>query len=313
MMIARARTRAVIPLWAALTACAGAQQRADTTFDLSVARPAHGDRHPLMVIDEAHNNFHTATGRYAPFAKLMRNDGLRVQALKASLSAAALEGVTVLVISNPAATGVGAGGLNSPPAFTDAECDAVREWVREGGSLLLISDHAPFGSATEILSMRFGVNFGKGFVHDTAHHAAGRGPTMLVFENERLGVHPIMNGRDSLERIRVVISFTGQSMSVPTGATSLLTLSPMAGESPTREDLARLRGVSAAGRSQGIAMAFGSGRVVMLGEAAMMSAQFAAGAAHEFGAPLTMGMNHPGSDDKQFALNVVRWLTGVLK
>ena len=33
------------------------------------------------------------------------------------------------------------------PAFTVAECDAVRDWVRIGGSLLLIADHVPWGDA----------------------------------------------------------------------------------------------------------------------------------------------------------------------
>ena len=52
----------------------------------------------------------------------------------------------------------------------------------------------------------------------------------------------------------------------------------------------------------------------MLGEAAMMSAQLAgSGGPDGAGTPRQMGMNHPGSDDKQFALNVERWLTGVLK
>jgi hypothetical protein len=310
--------RAALVLTFALAPMVQAQQEPDTAFDVSVARPAHTTRHPKLAIDEAHNNFHTATGRYAPFAKLMRNDGLRVSPSTAKLSAAALSGVDVLVISNPVAPGMAAGGATratatSAPAFTNAEALALREWVRGGGSLLLIADHAPFGSAAEVLARQFGVDFGKGFVIDTANFLAGRGPSMLVFRDERLGAHPIMNGRDSTERIRTVVSFTGQSLSVPAGATSLLQLAATAREAPSREDLAAGRTVPAAGRSQGIAMTFGSGRVVMLGEAAMMSAQLAAGAASAFAAPFTMGMNLPGTDDKQFALNVVRWLTGELK
>ncbi len=49
------------------------------------------------------------------------------------------------------------------------------------------------------------------------------------------------------------------------------------------------------------------GRVMVLGEAAMLSAQRAG----PFG--MLMGMNAPGSDDRQFALNVVRWLGGALR
>jgi len=62
----------------------------------------------------------------------------------------------------------------------------------------------------------------------------------------------------------------------------------------------------AAGRSQGLAFVFDKGRVVVTGEAAMLSAQRAG----PEGRP--MGMNMPGSDDRQLALNVMRWLTHTL-
>jgi hypothetical protein len=305
-------------LVAAVTAPLHAQQVADTSFDMSVARPAHTTRRPNVLLDEAHNNFHTASGRYLPWANLMRNDGVNVSPSTAVISAAVLKGVDVFVISNPVAPGMAAAGATaatatSAPAFTSAECDALAEWVRGGGALLLIADHAPFGSAAETLAKRFGVDFGKGFAFDTAHHLEGRGTSMLVFEKDLLGgPHPILNGRDANERIRLVVSFTGQSMSIPNGATPLLKLSPTARESASREDLAAGRSQPAAGRAQGIAFTFGRGRVVMLGEAAMMSAQLAGGAQATLAAPFTMGMNMPGTDDKQFALNVMRWLTGAL-
>src|SRR4051812_13435152 len=66
------------------------------------------------------------------------------------------------------------------------------------------------------------------------------------------------------------------------------------------------RFTSAAGRAQGVALAFGAGRVVVLGEAAMLSAQVA----ELPGQPtIHMGMNLPGTDDQQFALNVIHWLS----
>ena len=67
------------------------------------------------------------------------------------------------------------------------------------------------------------------------------------------------------------------------------------------------QGIPAPGRAQGLAFQVGKGRVVVLGEAAMLSAQLAGRAR----AP--MGMNVPGSDDRQLALNVVRWLGGALE
>jgi hypothetical protein len=37
-------------------------------------------------------------------------------------------------------------------AFTPSECEQVKQWVREVGSLLLISDHAPAGEAAVLTS-----------------------------------------------------------------------------------------------------------------------------------------------------------------
>jgi hypothetical protein len=64
---------------------------------------------------------------------------------------------------------------------------------------------------------------------------------------------------------------------------------------------------SAAGRVQGIAMSVGKGRIVVLGEAAMLSAQLAGPNRMPF------GMNRPGLDNKQIALNIMHWLSGLLK
>jgi hypothetical protein len=50
----------------------------------------------------------------------------------------------------------------------------------------------------------------------------------------------------------------------------------------------------------------GSGRVVILGEAAMLTAQVVNIPGRE---TMRMGMNVPGSDDQQFALNVLHWLS----
>ncbi|PYS33772.1 MAG: hypothetical protein DMF75_08470, partial [Acidobacteria bacterium] len=55
-----------------------AQQIADPNFDAKVAKPAYTKSGPKVLFDEAHNNFHTATGRYRPFADLITNDGYQV-------------------------------------------------------------------------------------------------------------------------------------------------------------------------------------------------------------------------------------------
>ena len=303
-----------------------AQQVADPGFDVSVKTPAYTRDHPRVVIDEAHRNFHTMDGRYKPFATLLRNDGYDVQPGRAPFSNASLAGVRVLVIANALGEGATVSIDSSPPAFTDAECDAVSAWVTGGGSLLLISDHTPMGDANEALGRRFGVTMGKGFVRSTdARFYMPNQPPQLLFsrENGRLADHAITRGRTAEERVNRVVSFTGQSLTVPAGAAAILVLGPDAWEAPTRDEaqlLARdaaaanagatftsTHGVAVPGRAQGVALTVGAGRVVILGEAAMMSAQLAGADGNQ----RPMGMNVPGSDDKQFALNILHWLSRV--
>jgi len=110
-----------------------------------------------------------------------------------------------------------------------------------------------------------------------------------------------------------VIAFTGQSLSVPEGAIVLLRISDDATESFDPQDQIKIQqgqpaGTKVKGGAQGIAMTLGSGRVAMFGEAAMFSAQVATLNGETFKA----GMNVPGTDDRQFALNVMRWLAHVI-
>src|SRR5687768_10099499 len=102
----------------ALTAAAPAlaqQQMVDPNFRPTVERPAYAEgQGPVVVIDEAHANFHRLEGQYAPFAALLRADGYRVRAGTQAFDAGGLEGVEVLVIANAGATSE----RPTPPAFT---------------------------------------------------------------------------------------------------------------------------------------------------------------------------------------------------
>src|ERR1700687_2853175 len=138
------------------------QQVNDPDYSTRVEHPAFTKRHPRVGIDEAHRNFHTRDGRYKPFAALMESDGYVVSAAP-RFDTGLLKGLDILVIAN-ALGEVRDGSMG--PAFTPLECDAVRDWVRGGGSLLLIADHAPFGDAAAILAQRFGVEMGRGYVMD---------------------------------------------------------------------------------------------------------------------------------------------------
>ncbi|HKS28523.1 MAG TPA: hypothetical protein VJS44_11915, partial [Pyrinomonadaceae bacterium] len=60
-----------------------------------------------------------------------------------------------------------------------------------------------------------------------------------------------------------------------------------------------------AGRSQGVAFRYGRGRVVVMGEAGVLSAQLPLDGA--------MGMNDTRADNRQLTLNIMHWLSGVIE
>lgn len=331
----RASIGALAVLAAASSAPAAAQgavQRIDSTFDATVRYPAYVSRHPRVAIDQAHRNVHTLDGRYRPLAELLRSDGYEVVANARPFSAEALSGVDVLIVAD--ALGGDTGETAAAPAFTPEECQAVYDWVSAGGALLLVADHWPMGSAAAPLAAKFGVTLGGGFVLDPSPVAVHwDNPTEMLFSagNGLLGLHVIIEGLNEDERLGRVVAFTGESVSVPPGAVPLLRLSPTAGEVPTVADFEALRagGDTAAtranvaeaarrwparGKAMAVALTVGAGRVVVNGEAAMFSAQVLERrtAGDTAGTVTRFGMNAPGTYDRQYALNVLHWLSGLL-
>ena len=133
-----------------LTITAVAQQAPDPEFNTSVENPAYKKDGPRVMFDEAHHNFHTTEGRYKPFVDIMMNDGYRVIRNRQPFSKTTLGSSKILVIADAlgAEEDDDEGADNS--AFTDEEIQAVHDWVKSGGALLLIADHAPFGGAAAL-------------------------------------------------------------------------------------------------------------------------------------------------------------------
>jgi hypothetical protein len=261
-----------------------------------------------VLLDEAHYNFHTVAGRYAPFTKLLRKDGFRVEPQRAPLSAETLANARILVIANAQSEKTSSRGwtLPNPPAFTAEEISAVERWVRGGGSLLLIADHMPFPGAAETLAAAFGVYLSNGYATD-----ASCATDEFVFRrvDGSLGRHPITEGRNRGERVDSVRSFTGSAFRITSGAPLLriardaMVLMPVTAwqfsDSTPR--------FPAGGMLQGAAVPYGRGRLAVFGEAAMFSAQVS-GAERR-----PMGMNAPrAGENPRFLLNVMHWLAGLL-
>jgi hypothetical protein len=287
----------------------------DRNFDTSVAEPAYAADGPLVLYDEGHVNTHTTARAYKPFADLIQNDGYELRVTREPMSPSTLTDASLLVV----VCARGTNDANDADAFTASEADAVEQWVRGGGSLLLVTDHWPFGPAVASLAERFGVRMGGGLVEDPEQHEAERGASHLVFsgDNGLLREHSIVRGRHAGERIGRVLTFTGQSLLGPPGAAAFLELSGAAVEYPPTEPRVERRGgdlrvhmeygepVTTEGRAQGIALEVDRGRIVVLGDAGMLRAQVDSEGSR-------VGMNVPGYDNRQLAINILHWLSRLL-
>lgn len=290
--------------WAAWNA-----QRADYGWRPLPARPAFATgTGPTVAIDHGHHNASTANwwGRYWPFGQLLRADGYRVRYSDSVFTPAMLASTQVLVIANasggakPQFLGInlpwGGGPDRSAAAFSPQEIDALQRWVAGGGRLLLIADHAPFGASNAALARAFGVRMHAGFAEVPGEVSD---PLRFTRDNGRLDrAHPIMSGSDGGAPVNCVQTFTGQSLDGPSGAASLLRLPR--GTVETVDDHGTFR-ETPAGAAQGLAFAYGQGRVVVLGEAAMLTAQVSE--------RKPFGMQSPDCDNVAFARNVLRWLS----
>jgi hypothetical protein len=282
--------------------------RPDNDFDVSVATPAYTSNPPRVLFDEAHR----MDGKYAPFAKLIMNDGYVMSHYQGTFTRDGLQNGDVLVIVNASGgTNPQIFGINLPflrkgeraaPAFTDAEIQTVVEWVREGGSLLLIADHYPFGSAAASMAAAFGVTMHGGFAEMPNQYPNQDDPGSIEFArgSGMLLDNAITNGRTLPERVIIVRSFTGQSLDgppeafvmlrFPVGAKEFVPPPPNFTEQP-------------AGDAQGLALEFGEGRVVVMGEAGMLTAQI------EGGKPFGMNV---AKENRLLALNIMHWLSRLI-
>lgn len=303
-----------------LVVVSSAQQQV-TTPDSSrpTARPAYEpNKGPVIAIDEAHKNTHTyASPPFRGLVELLQRDGYRPRPFPQAISASSLKEVDVLILGGP-------GGWEGPDAsLSDAEVTAVMEWIRGGGSLLLLLDHMPAPLNNAKLAAALGVaNWHNGYamvdVPDSlpvgniifwrADSFPGGAPTIAPTEpgggtgyqgdDAVLTKHPITEGRSAGERVRRIATFVGSAFQPPSGAEALMimprraiSLTPkVAGAADVRVDAAR----APVGQwLQGAVMKLGQGRVAMFGETGLFS-------------------GGPAADNRQFVLNVMHWLTHLL-
>lgn len=307
----------LVALTFTLMSCSDNPQQADPDFTpRNTAISFTSENSPVVLIDEAHNNFLTMSGRYRPFAQVLQSDGFTVKASSKKISLEHLKKANVIVIAN---------ALDKPrrdwhPPFTyalaDKEVDAIKQWVSEGGALFLVADHTPFPKVVENLALAFGFAFSDGHVDNA----------VFQLENNTLAQHIITSSKrrdaDSLQvlfgeqglidtysnsrEISQVKSFGGSAFQIPEGAESLLTLD--VGIKSIEPDIpfkinASTERRPVEGWSQGAVLQFGKGRIAVFAEGMMFSSQVDTKSGKKY------GFTSPGAEqNEQFLLNTMHWL-----
>lgn len=287
-----------------LVSCSGNRSTADNEYDVSVEKPMLNKKKPRIYFDEAHKNHHSISTTYKPLANLLSNDGCIIKTNDESINTMILSDAHIYVITT--AMGKEDPGATSP--FTNEEIDAIEEWVNNGGSALIITEHYPFGIAMSPLLNKFGIHVHNGYTEDTLLNNK-EVPDALLFEKSKGNLNPTHAILDNVERIN---TFTGSSVKGDSTWIPLIMFTPNAQNYNVKVDVKKDGGdittsveysdyYSANGYSQGLCKQYGKGKIVVLAESAFITAQIDRNG-NKF------GMNVPDTDNKQFTLNMIRWL-----
>lgn len=293
-----------VALFLTLSSCNDKSAKADNDYDVSVSDPKLTSIKPKVLFDEAHKNHHQIEKTYKPFATLITNDGCLVKSTDKAIDKTALANTAIYIIGT--AMGKEDPGDKSP--FLQSEVDEIEQWVKDGGSLLLITEHFPFGLAMTPVLSKFGLQVHNGYTEDTLlNNKEVRDALLFTKSKGNLNsTHPIL---DKVERLN---TFTGSSVKGDSTWTQLLIFTPNAQNFNVKVNVKKDGGdittsveyadfYSAKGYSQGICKQYGKGKIVVLAESAFLTAQIDKNGNK-------YGMNSPNEDNKQFVLNLIRWL-----
>jgi hypothetical protein len=122
-----------------------AQMLNDSTFDTGIPHPKYKKkRGPTILIDAGHHNFIVEMGLIKPFVDLARNDGYKTTIDSGAFTPAYLAKYQILLITPAMPFKFGSKkDIADEITFTNQELVALKEWVSNGGSLIVLSEHAP--------------------------------------------------------------------------------------------------------------------------------------------------------------------------
>jgi len=255
------------------------------------------------MVDLGHWNDAPADPHFFGLAQLLTWDGYRVTRSKQELVPELLRDTNLLILDNampyPALFrrfAAGSGGQRSDgwsmlglgsraDAFTAGEGAAVRDWVRGGGALFLEASVPGAGRAAGAVAGALGVTF-----HDCRAGPWGASYGILIPAAE-VGEDAITAGRQGVnEQVLRVAVLAGGWVEGPGSEAIPILKAPAGGADGCLED-----------KPLAVAFRFGRGRVVAL------SAQLE----RDEGVVRSTGADPRWADNRQLALNMMHWLSGL--
>lgn len=275
----------------------------DLKFHFPNPNPAYPKgKGPVVLVDEAHNNFHTAVTTYLPFARLLTEDGYVVKRGLNKILSPLSDDVRIYVIADAQPPNK----KTDPPTFDLKEIRILTEWTKNGGSLFIITDHMPDPGAVAELAAAFGIEVNNGYAF-TGPPPGPAEPLLFQKKDGTLIEHPLTSAGLAGKAIERIATFAGSAFKASPEFEPLLifgrgvrTWNPMEHwkfpPGTPNEDIS--------GWFQGGVREFGQGRIAFFSEAAMFTAQVFDGGR------VKVGMNHPkGADNARFLLNIIHWLS----
>ena len=280
----------------------------DSSFDASITHPKYKKQSgPKILIDAGHHNFIVEMGLIKPFIDLSYNDGYQTNIDSGLFTADYLAKYQMLLITPAMPFKLGSKKeVTTEFTFTNQELDALKKWVNNGGSLIILSEHAPIDKSMTPLLNTFGIQSSIGAVYDSINCdtsvKVSYFQTILTFNSRNLllnNSHPLVKGRNKQELVNNIETYTGCALS-GSNYTNIFKLGSTAA-------IKKWNGISPSGGgdSQCLAGSFGKGKIVALGDCNGFTAMYV----NSGGRKLLAGMQVNEYDWKQFVLNTLHWLS----
>ena len=237
---------------------------------------------PIVAVDEFHLNVlrPNLAWRMTMLTSELTAGGYAVREVKEPLSAAALAGCSVLLITTPSSD------------YTTDELTAIRSFLDAGGGVMICANYGisnglvpPWAPICQILAGNVGLSLDNNSPTDSLHNIYAY-PYWITIGRSAIGTHPVTTGINSLQ------SFAMTTMPAPSGTTALAS---------TDSD------ASPASRPAIIAVPYDAGRVILSGSALYLADPIYG--LNINGQTMDM-MGLLAADNRRFAYNAITWLAG---